>query len=144
VGGFDVEGWRAVARAYAGLGAGFVALSMGCILWGGPFRTAFAVIAGLSAVLALTAAAGFRQLAPGGNPVHADMAQFGWGLLNLVWTALSVLMPVAVCVWLFVMDEEFQGQTLRTGVALPVFLVFSALVRRAHRLAAKTFDKSIR
>ncbi|WP_418961220.1 hypothetical protein [Streptomyces tritici] len=144
MGGFDREGWRSVARAYAGLGVGFVGLSMVCVLWGGPFRTAFAVIAGLSAVLALAAAAGFRQLAPGGNPVHADMAQFGWGLLNIMWTALSVLMPVAVCVWLFVMDEEFRGEALSTGVALPVFLVFSALVRQAHRLAARTFDKSVR
>ncbi|MET9804699.1 hypothetical protein [Streptomyces sp. NPDC006368] len=143
MGSFDAEGRRAVVRAYAGLGAGFVALSMVCILWGGPFRTAFAVIAGLSAVLALTAAAGFRRLAPGGDPVHADMAQIGWGLLNLLWTALSVLMPVAVCAWLFVVDEEFRGRTLRTAVALPVFLVFSALVRQAHRLAAKTFDKSV-
>ncbi|NSC25119.1 hypothetical protein FM076_29740 [Streptomyces albus subsp. chlorinus] len=144
MGGFDAEGRRAVARTYAGLGAGFAALGTVCALWGGPLGTVFAAIAGLSALLALTAAAGFRQLAPGGSTVHADMAQFGWGLLNIVWTLLSVLMPVAVCVWLFVMDEEFWGGTLRTGVALPVFLVFSALVRQAHRQAARTFDESAR
>ncbi|MGA5411232.1 hypothetical protein ACPCSC_28750 [Streptomyces lavendulocolor] len=140
--GFDMEGRRSVARAYTGLGAAFIALSVVCVLWGGPFRTAFAAIAALSAALALTAAAGFRRLAPGGNPVHGDLAQHGWGLLNLVWIALSVLMPFAVCVWLFVLDEHFRGQTLSTGTALPVFLLFSALVRQAHRLAARTFDSS--
>ncbi|MFI8828715.1 hypothetical protein [Streptomyces sp. NPDC053431] len=139
MGHFDAKGWQAVARVYAGLGAGFAALVVVCVLWGGPFRVAFAMIAGLSAGLALTAAAGFRGLAPRGNPTHADMAQFGWGFLNLLWTVLSLLMPIAVGVWLFVMDEEFHGRTL-SRAALLVFLVFGALVRQAHRLAARTFD----
>ncbi|MEU0272228.1 hypothetical protein [Streptomyces sp. NPDC006307] len=138
------EQWRVVALAYAGLGVGFVALSLVCVFWGGLFSVVFTLIAGVSAVLALMAAAGFRGLVPGsGTRVHADLAQFGWGFLNLVWTALSVLMPFAVCAWLFFLDERFPGETLRAGVALPGFLVLSALVRQAHRLAARTFDRGV-
>ncbi|WP_228981105.1 hypothetical protein [Streptomyces sp. DH12] len=139
---FDRDAWRVVARTYAGLGAAFAVLSLVCVFGGGPLSLAAAVVAGVSAALALMAAAGFRRLAPGAGRAVADLAQFGWGFLNLLWTGLSLLMPVAVVVWLFVLDERPHGEGLRVTVALPVFLVFSALVRHAHRLAAAAFDRS--
>ncbi|MFF8382677.1 hypothetical protein ACF053_03360 [Streptomyces kanasensis] len=133
-----------VARAYAALGAAFAVLSLVRDCGGGPLSLAAAVIAGVSAALALMAAAGSRRLAPGAGPIVADLAQCGRGFLSLLWTPLSLLMPAAVVVWLFAPAERRTGEGLRATVALPVFLVFGALVRQAHRLAAATFDRSTR
>lgn len=117
---------RAAAAAYAEAGALMAVAAVAAFDLGGPWATATAAAAGVSAVIALVAGVSFRHAS------GADVAFPAQVVLQVGWTLLAL--PVLLLhVMSLTRGELPLTGAVPSGAAFLCYLALSSLTRRAGR-----------